>query len=166
MKPKSVRSWLHNTNVTLAIILTLTGAFIMFPDLRAAVIGGYGRELGVVHLWVGWAFILFPLGFLLKSKMLWQDTMRRLTPKTPVKWRKINLGFTLAFVALINITGLVLWLDEWVSLFVLDAALWVHQALTYIFMGTFAVHLWASRRGIMTRLRQWFGGKQPSSATE
>lgn len=156
MKITNIRSWLHNGNVILSFTLLITGLLMMFPDFRSQLIGGFGRELGLVHLWVGWGFLAFPLLFLPVAKTLWSETQKRLSTKTPMRWRKVNLGFALAFAIGINLTGVILWWNDQVPLFVLDASLLLHQILTFAFIVSLSVHLYMARRGIAARLRVWF----------
>lgn len=156
MKLVTIRSWLHSGNAAIAFALLITGLLMMFPDFRSKMIGGFGRELGLVHRWVGWAFFAFPLLFLPAAKILWNDMKKRLSTKTPVRWRKINLGFAIVFAVGINLSGVVLWFNDQVPLFILDASLFLHQVLTFAFIISLSVHLYVARRGIFARFRAWF----------
>ena len=50
--PILVRHALHHVYAATAIVLMITGVFLTLPDLRARLIGGYGREILDLHLWI------------------------------------------------------------------------------------------------------------------
>ena len=47
--------------LALPLLLLASGLLLTEPDLRAKLVGGYGREIMEIHLWSGWVFLGAPL---------------------------------------------------------------------------------------------------------
>jgi cytochrome b subunit of formate dehydrogenase len=154
MSPTAIRQAIHHIYTLLALVLLATGALLTWPDLRAQVIGGYGREILDVHLWAGWVMLGTPALLLLAARPIWRDLLRRLGRPDGITWRKINSVLSLAAGVLLAVSGVLLWLDLGLSLAVIDAALFVHQALSWLILGALAVHIVAAWRKTVVRTRE------------
>jgi cytochrome b subunit of formate dehydrogenase len=162
MTPVTTRRLLHQAHLVTTLVLLVTGFLIQFPDLRARVLGGYGRELAEVHVWLGWAFTAAPLlALALAARPLLADLGRRLGPREPMSWRKAHVAITLVAGALLTLTGIVLWVPGRLPLALLDASLEVHIWATWIFTAALPVHLVVARRKIVERVRVALGGEPP-----
>lgn len=154
----TIRRALHAGHALTTLVLIATGLLIGFPDLRARLVGGYGRELADVHVYVGLAFIAIPaLAAAVATPSLYRDTVRRLGPPDALTWRKLHIVLTLVAGLLLTVSGLALWLDAGMPLAVSDAALAVHEILTYVLAAALPVHLIAGRRKIVERARVLLG---------
>lgn len=156
------RRAVHASHAGTTLALLASGALLQWPDLRAGVLGGYGRELALAHEAAGVAFVLIPLAALARAgRALLRDARRRLGPPDPFGWRKLHIASTLVAAPLLGATGLVLWLDEPVPLAVVDAALELHAALSWLLLGLLAIHLVAARRKMAGRVREMLGRGTP-----
>jgi cytochrome b subunit of formate dehydrogenase len=154
----AIRRALHIVHALTALALIATGLLIGFPDLRARLLGGYGRELADIHVWTGIAFIAAPaLALALVGASLYRDLVRRLGPPDPFDWKKFHILLTLAGGVLLTASGILLWLDTGLPLAVSDAALEVHEVLTYVLAAALPVHLFWGRRKIAERVRTLVG---------
>ncbi len=154
----SIRRALHVVHALTALALLATGLLIGFPDLRARLLGGYGRELAEIHVWTGIAFIAAPaLALAAVGPSMYRDLVRRLGPPDPFTWKKLHIILTLAGGLLLTASGLLLWLDTGLPLVVSDVALEVHEVLTYMLAAAIPVHLFAGRRKIVERARALVG---------
>jgi len=162
MTPVTTRRLLHTAHLIATLVLLATGFLIQWPDLRARVVGGYGRELAEVHLWVGWAFAAAPaLALALVARPLLEDLGRRLGPQEPMSWRKAHVLITLVAGALLTLSGILLWVPGALPLVLLDASLEVHIWATWVFAASLPVHLVVARRKIVERVRVALGGEPP-----
>jgi len=161
MTPATKRRLLHAAHGVTALALLATGFLIQWPDLRAKIVGGYGRELAEIHLWFGWAFAAVPLLALAAAGALWADLRRRLGPPDPITWRKLHIVVTLASGALLGVSGIILWGFPELPLVVQDVSLEVHIWATWIITATLPVHLVAARPKIAERVRLLRGGEPP-----
>jgi cytochrome b subunit of formate dehydrogenase len=157
MSPIGIRRAIHHIYTLMAIVLLATGALLAWPDLRAQVLGGYGRETLDVHLWAGWIMLGVPALVLLAAGPIWRDLVRRLGPPDGITWRKINIVLSLAAGVLLAVTGVLLWLDFGIPLAALDASLFVHDALSWLILGALVVHIIAAWRKTVARTREIFG---------
>jgi cytochrome b subunit of formate dehydrogenase len=162
----AIRRTLHVVHTLTALALIATGLLIGFPDLRARLLGGYGRELADIHVWTGSAFIAAPaLALALVGASLYRDLRRRLGPPDPFRWKKFHILLTLVGGALLTASGILLWLDTGLPLAVSDAALAVHEWLTYVLAAALPVHLYSGRRKIAERVRA-LAGRGPRFESE
>jgi len=162
MSPPLIRQLLHGLHVAASLVLLATGLLIEWPDLRARVIGGYGRQLATFHEWASVPFIVAPLlALLIAGRPLLRDLRRRLGPPDPVSWRKIHIVSTLGFGLLLVVSGLVLWVDPGVPipLPLFDASVTVHVVATWVLLCSIPVHLFAARRKIVSRCRDLLRGQ-------
>ena len=160
MGPATARRLLHMVHGVTTLVLLATGFLIQWPDLRALVVGGYGRELARYHLWFGWAFAAAPLLGLAAAGALLADLRERLGPPDPITWRKLHIVITGVGSALLTATGILLWgLDE--PLIVQDVALEIHIWATWVLTASLPIHLVVARRKIVERVRLLSGGEPP-----
>jgi cytochrome b subunit of formate dehydrogenase len=158
MSPSGIRRALHHAYTLATLVLLVTGALLAWPDLRALAVGGYGREIWQLHLWAGWAFLAVPvLAVGAAARPLLRDFRRRLGPPDGVTWRKVHTIATLAAGILLGLSGLLLWLDAGLPIAVIDAALAVHQALSWFVVAALLAHLVAARRKIAVRTGEILG---------
>ena len=162
----SIRRALHVVHALTALALLATGLLIGFPDLRARLLGGYGRELLDIHVWTGIAFIAAPaLAVAVVGPSLYRDLLRRLGPPDPFRWKKFHILLTLAGGLLLTVSGFLIWLDTGLPLALSDAALEVHEVLTYVLAGAIPVHLFYGWRKIAERAR-FLVGRGPRFESE
>jgi hypothetical protein len=153
--PGPVRRALHHVHAATALGLAATGWLVGSPELRARIVGGFGRELLDLHVALGLAFLAAPAAaLLLAGRALVADARRRLGPPDPPwAWRKVHLASTLVLAALLGASGLVLWRDPGLPPAALDASLAVHEVSTWVLVLALPVHLVAARRRIAERWR-------------
>ncbi|MBW2272083.1 MAG: cytochrome b/b6 domain-containing protein [Deltaproteobacteria bacterium] len=155
MSPVGIRQALHHLYTAALLLLFATGLLLAQPDLRGSLVGGYGREILDIHLWVGWVFLGLPLlALLLAARPLLRDLLRRLGPPDGITWRKVHIALTLAAGLVLAATGLVLWLDSGFPLAVSDVAVEVHEIVSYLVIAILGLHLVAARRKIAVRTRE------------
>lgn len=162
MSPVGWRRLVHASHAAATVVLLASGVLLQAPDLRAWLLGGYGRELALVHEAAGVPFVLIPLVALARAaRPLLRDARRRLGPPGPLGWRKLHIASTLVAAPLLAATGIVLWFDAPFPLAVSDLALEVHAALSWLLLALLAVHLAAARRKIAARARELVGRGAP-----
>jgi hypothetical protein len=146
-----------------SLALLASGLLLELPDLRARLVGGYGREILQVHLWASWVFLGSPaLGLILVGRPLLRDFLRRFVPPHATTWRRVHLGTTLAATSLFGVSGLLLWLDVGLPLALADAALALHMGLTWLLLVLLPAHLFAARDKIAARVRGiLLGSREP-----
>jgi hypothetical protein len=155
MSPVGIRQALHHLYTAALLLLFATGLLLAQPDLRAFVVGGYGRQILDVHIWLGWVFVGLPvLVLLLAGRPLLRDLLRRLGPPDGVTWRKIHIVITLTAGIALGATGLVLWLDSGFPLAFSDVAVELHEIFSYLVIAILGLHLVAARRKIVVRTRE------------
>ncbi|CAG0985326.1 hypothetical protein MYXO_02096 [Myxococcaceae bacterium] len=162
MSAALIRRMLHGVHAVATLLLLATGVVIYWPELRTAMIGGYGQRVLDIHLIAGALFIVSVIaaGAAAGAPLL-EDLRRRLGPPDPWGWRKTHIVLALAVSAGLSISGVVLWLDVALPRFAFDAAHWVHDLLTIVIALALVVHLVASRRKIVSRVREWLGLAPP-----
>jgi cytochrome b subunit of formate dehydrogenase len=159
-----VRRSLHIGHAIMVVLLVLSGLLLGYPDWRARMIGGYGREILDVHMWVGWAFLALPvLALAIAARGLTRDLTRRLGPPDPPwAWPKLNIVTSLLFSTLLVVTGVLLWVEADLPLWLLDTSLDVHIVLTWVLVVSVPLHTFMARKRIVTRTREILGiGPQP-----
>jgi cytochrome b subunit of formate dehydrogenase len=160
MTPAATRRLLHAVHGVTTLALLVTGCLIQWPDLRAQVVGGYGRELAQLHLWFGWAFAAAPLLAGRSAGALFADLQRRLGPPDPITWRKLHIVITAVASGLLTASGIILWQFHELPLLVQDISLELHIWATWVVAALLPVHLVVARRKIAERAR-WLRGDEP-----
>ena len=160
MTPAAIRRLLHAIHGLTTLALLVTGCLIQWPDLRAQVVGGYGRELARLHLYFGWAFAAAPLLAGGAAGALFADLQQRLGPPDPITWRKLHIVITGIASALLTASGIILWRFHELPLLVQDISLEIHAWSTWIIAALLPVHLVVARRKIAQRLL-CFRGDEP-----
>lgn len=79
LSPAAGRRGLHALHTLSGLALLGTGLLIQWPELRARVLGGYGRELGLLHDQAAIAFLAAPaLAVALSGSALVREASARL----------------------------------------------------------------------------------------
>lgn len=159
MTPGTVRRSFHTAHASVSLLLIATGLFLWDPDLRAQLVGGYGREILDAHLWLGVGLLGVPiLAGLLAARPLLRDLVRRLgPPDPPYAWAKLHIVASAVVTSLLGGSGLLLWFDLDLSPATLDLATELHLALTWLLIASIPVHLVMARRKVVSRARELFG---------
>lgn len=155
------RQVMHVCHAVATVVLIATGFLIQWPDLRAALVGGYGRQLAEYHMWFGWLFAAVPLAGLGAARALLADARRRLGPPDGVTWRKLHIVVSVVSSFLLSVTGIVLWAFPVLPALVEDVSLEIHVWATWVLTVSLPIHLVAARRAIVERLRHPRGGEPP-----
>ena len=154
----AIRRAFHHLYTLAALLLIATGLLLAEPDLRARLVGGYGREILDLHIWVGVGFVAVPaLALLLAARPLWRDLRRRLGPPDGVTWRKVHTVFTLAAGAALGLTGLLLWLVPEMPLAAVDTLLTVHEWTMWPVIAALVAHVVVAWRKTVARTREILG---------
>jgi len=162
MTGATARRLLHLTHAVTTLALLATGFLIEWPDLRARVVGGYGRQLADVHVWVGWAFAAAPLlAAAAAAGPLFADLAQRVGPSDAQTWKKAHVLITLAAGALLTVTGVVLWWSGDVPVAVQDVSLEIHIVATWVLALSLPVHVFEARRKIAESVRLRLRGGPP-----
>ena len=159
MTASLVRRSLHAAHAAVSLLLLATGLLLGSPDLRARLLGGYGREVAEWHDFGAMAFLAAPaFALLLAARPLATDLRARLGPPDGLTWRKLHIGLTLALSALLSASGVVLWVAAALPTSAYDRALSVHLAAAWGLAVTLPLHLFAARRKIAGRAREILRG--------
>jgi len=161
MTSATTRRLLHASHGITTLPLLATGFLIQWPDLRAQVVGGYGRELAEIHLWFGGAFAAAPLLAVGAAGALFADLRQRLGPPDPITWRKLHIVITVAASLLLSVSGIILWWFQDLPLIVQDVSLEIHIWATWAVALSLPVHLVVARRKIAERARLIRGDEPP-----
>ncbi len=156
MTETRIRSALHSSNALAFFALFGSGLLLQLPDLRAWLVGGYGREIQQIHLWVSAWFVAVPvLALGLLGRSWWREDWQTLrSPATGTRWRPAHIAVTVLLSAALVVSGLLLWVDLDLPISWIDASLAIHLAATWLLAASVLVHLIAARRGIAERTRQ------------
>jgi cytochrome b subunit of formate dehydrogenase len=158
MTPARIRCALHLTYALAVLVKVASGLLLTEPDLRAKLVGGYGREIMDIHLWSGWIFLGAPLlALALGTRPLLRDLRRRLRRPDGITWRKIHIVVTLSVGIILSLTGVLLWLDLELPLAFADLMVEVHDLLIWVVIAALSAHLVAARRKILLRTRRILG---------
>ena len=150
-----IRWTLHLIYAFAVLVKVASGLLLTEPDLRAKLVGGYGREIMDIHLWSGWVFLGAPLlALVLAARPLLRDLRRRLGRPDGITWRKIHIVVTLSVGIIPSLTGVLLWLDLGLPRAYTDMTLEVHDVLIWVVIAALSAHLVAARRKILVRTRQ------------
>jgi cytochrome b subunit of formate dehydrogenase len=153
MSPVWLRRALHAVHVVTSLVLLASGLLLEFPDLRARVVGGYGREIARVHNWLGLAFVVAPaLALAIAPRLLVRDLRLNLSLPAGLTWPGLHMLLTLVFSLLLAVSGVFLWVDWDLPLTALDAMLEVHIVVTWLLVASILAHLFAARRAIAARV--------------
>jgi hypothetical protein len=153
-----IRWALHLVFAGSVLVKVASGLLLTEPDLRARLLGGYGREIMDVHLWSGWVFLGAPLlALVFAARPLLRDLQWRLGRPDGFTWRKLHLIVTIGLGIVLSVTGVLLWVDLGLPLAFGDLMLEVHDVLIWVVIAVLAVHLFAARRRLLVRTRQVFG---------
>jgi len=154
--PVLVRHVLHHVYAATAIVLMVTGVFLTLPDLRASMIGGYGREILDLHLWAGWLFLAAPpVALLLGRRDLLAALRERLSEGHA--WRRFHMASVLIAGFVLGLTGIALWLDLELSRTLADLVSNTHELLSWFVIAELGVHVVAARRKTFERARRLLG---------
>ena len=162
MSGARARRLLHGVHVVTTVGLVATGVLIAWPDLRARLVGGYGRELGEIHVWLGWAFLAAPgLALAAAARPLLADLRGRFAAQDPWRWRRAHVALTLGGGGVLGVTGVAAWAIEHLPVSLVDASLVLHSWVTWLVVAALPVHLVMARRKIAGRVREWLGAEPP-----
>lgn len=155
-RPALVRHALHHVYAATAIVLMITGVFLTLPDLRARMIGGYGREILDLHLWAGWLLLAAPpLALLLGRRDLLAALRERLTDGRA--WRRFHMASVLIAGFVLAATGIALWLDLELSRALADLVSNTHELLSWFVIAELGAHVVVARRKTFERARRLLG---------
>jgi cytochrome b subunit of formate dehydrogenase len=161
IQPATARRGLHGLHTLTSLALVATGLLIQWPELRAWLVGGYGRELALLHEQSALVFLAAPvLALALAGRALLRDATVRLS-RPRLTWRKVHLATSLVLSLALSVSGAVMWLDRG-PLGLLDASVELHVWSTWAFLATLAVHLVAARGKIREALAVCFGLRAPT----
>lgn len=147
LAPATARRGLHALHTLASLALVGTGLLIQWPELRARVLGGYGRELALLHEQSALVFLAAPaLALAFAGRALARDASARLR-RPHLTWRKTHLVLSVALSLALSVSGVAMWIDAG-PLWLLDAATQVHVWTTWAFLAALAAHLVAARRKI------------------
>jgi len=145
------RKAVHLVHALTSLGLIATGLLLEFPDLRARVVGGYGRQLLSLHDWISFGFIAAPALGLLAAGPLTRELRARLVAPGGLDWKKSHTVVSFVASALLIVSGAVLWIRA-LPIAVFDAALYTHIALAWVVTVSIPIHLIAARRA----MGRWF----------
>lgn len=112
--------------------LAATGFLLFFPDLRMALTSGYSLVIGRVHKYAGAAAVPVLLVF---GRTLVQSQ------SDPTAWRRAHSWLVVGTGALLAVSGVVLWFPTYFSEVLVNASTLSHQALTFVVVPLFILHL-------------------------
>ncbi len=158
-----VRRGLHAAHAVTALALLVTGLLILWPELRSRTLGGYGREVGEIHVYLGLVFAIAPvLAWLLAPRGLLADLWKQIDPSgLRSSWRRTHIVVSIIASAALSLSGLVLWLAVDLPIPLWDAADQVHVVCHWIVMLSLPLHVVVARRKIAERVRLMLGGEPP-----
>ena len=158
MSPGRIRRTLHCIYALAVLVKVASGLLLTEPDLRAKLVGGYGREIMDIHLWSGWVFLGAPLlALALAPRPLLRDLRLRLVLPDGITWRKIHIVVTLSLGIILSLTGVLLWLALGLPHAFTNPMLEVHDLLIWVVIAALSAHLVAARRKILRRTHQILG---------
>lgn len=157
MKPAKIRRWIHDVYAGVAVALLITGGFLTFPDARAQLLKAYGYYIPDLHIWAGWLFIAIPIaGACYRGRENWDNLRRRMFHDRKIQWRQIHLSGTWVAGLTFAISGVVIWWEKGIPLFIVDAMFAIHLWLAWVFFFATLYHLIAARRAIIVRTKNFF----------
>ena len=155
---------LHATYALVVFVLVATGLPIQFPDLRARLIGGYGRSIATVHEWAGAAMLVVPALVLVAAPRRALNTVAFLSYRTAnLRLHAVNLWFTLIAGAGFVVSGFLLWAQASLPDSVLDASAGVHRGLSYVLYVMVPVHIIVGRKRTWEAVKSRFDRREGES---
>jgi cytochrome b subunit of formate dehydrogenase len=160
LNARAVRRGLHLVHAGSALFLLATGVLLAAPDLRARLVGGYGRQLASSHDVGAWAFLLAPaLAIALAARPLARDLRARLGPPPEgPSWQKVHIVLSLVLSLLLAASGVALWNTASLTGPWYDVALETHVAASWALGVAIPLHLVAARRKLVARAREILAG--------
>ena len=165
IKPFEIRRWVHHTNGTAAVVLLITGTLITIPDLRTALVGGYGKIMSDIHSWTGLAFVCVPLFVLIFARdSLLTNLKKRIFDAKKIHWRRVHLSISLFSGTMLAVSGSLIWFDTvWeLPIPLMDVLFLAHTTFAWAIGLALPVHLWVARRSIMRNTQKFFEKKHAS----
>ncbi len=158
-----VRRGLHALHAVAGLALVVTGLLILLPDLRSSTLGGYGREVGLVHVYLGLLFAVAPvLAWMWVPRGLLAGSWERIRQQGPgATWRRAHIVVTLVASAALSLSGVIMWLGTDLPTAIWDATDQVHVVCHWVVTLSLPVHLLVSRRRIAERVRLALGSEPP-----
>lgn len=158
-----VRRGLHAAHAVMALALLATGLLILWPELRSRTLGGYGREVGEIHIYLGLAFAIAPLlAWLLAPRGLLANLWEQIDASgLRSRWRRTHIVVSIIASPALTLSGLVLWLGDDLPIVVWDGADLVHVVCHWVVTISLPLHVVVARRKIAERVRLMLGGEPP-----
>lgn len=148
--------WVHAIYACIVIVLIATAIPIQFPDLRASLIGGYGRSFATVHEWAGVAMLALPAVVLAVTPRKAVETILiRSYRREHLRLHAVNLWFTLASGVLFVATGFLMWFPSRFPDAVVDTSADVHRILSYLLYVMVPLHLVIASKRTWEVLKGW-----------
>jgi cytochrome b subunit of formate dehydrogenase len=147
--------FVHWSHAALFLMLVATGALLIWADaLRSVAIGPY-RVLPLAHTLLGVGLLVAPFAPLLRRRLVLGWGAR-------FNWgQRLNLWVTVALVAVMGLTGMLLWLGRAVPFWIQEPAYEWHAFLalvmTVLFLGHLGLAL-ASPRKLRAMVTGWLEG--------
>ena len=158
MTPPRIRFALHLVYALAVLVKVASGLLLTEPDLRAKLVGGYGREIMEIHMWSSWFFLGAPLlALALAARPLLRDLRRRLARPNGITWSKLHIVVTLSAGIILSLTGVLLWVDLELPHAFVDPMIELHDLLIWVVIAALSVHLVAARRKILLRTHRLLG---------
>jgi cytochrome b subunit of formate dehydrogenase len=146
------RPLLHTVHVLTFVFLLVTGLLLFIPDLRALVVGGYSLLIKGAHRWGGVAFLVLPVMIVLRFG-IGSVVLRPVRHTVRTAGQAMHFGVTVAMSVLLTVSGFVIWGKALLTESVVDASVWVHDALTYVAIILLVLHLVeVATTALLTRL--------------
>ncbi|MBC8292315.1 MAG: cytochrome b/b6 domain-containing protein [Proteobacteria bacterium] len=138
------------------LVLVATGLPIQFPDLRAGLVGGYGRTIASIHEWSGVVMLAVPI-LALAWAPSWATTSLRLRARRRANLglHAINLWFTLLSGVMLVVTGFIMWMPGTLPLPLIDTSAQLHAAASWGLYVMLPVHLLVTRQRVWAATREW-----------
>jgi len=150
--------WVHAIYAVIVTVLIASAIPIQFPDLRASLIGGYGRSFATVHEWAGVAMLTLPvIVFGATPRRALETIWIRSYRRDHLRWHAINLWFTLVSGLLFIVSGFLMWFPGRLSDAVVDTAADVHSTFSYVLYIMVPLHLIIASKRTWQVLRDWAG---------
>ncbi len=152
--------WVHAIYAAIVLVLIATAIPIQFPDLRASLIGGYGRSFATVHDWAGVAMLALPVVvFAATPRRALETIVIRSYRREHFRLHAVNLWFTLVSGLLFAVTGFLMWFPAQLPDAVVDASADVHSTLSYVLYVVVPLHLVIASKRTWEVLRGWAGAR-------
>ncbi len=148
--------WVHALYAVIILVLIATAIPIQFPDLRAWLIGGYGRTIATVHEWAGVAMLALPVVvFAAKPHAALETISIRSYRREHLRFHAFNLWFTLVSGVVFIVTGFVMWFPTRLPHLLTDTSTDVHGWLSYVLYVMIPLHLMVASGRTWEVFRDW-----------